>query len=125
MQSAGHPQSCAAKYTRSDAALAHGRGGARSEEGAVAKGRKPVKLPDLRRKLPAPPVAPPVAPRELPGVPPGLRWASGEAAVKDDPAGLDSGDADGWPRLRKPAAGAHAAGTSRFFCIGECIESCE
>ena len=108
-------------HAKRNDALAHGRGGARSEEGAVAKGRKPVKLPDLRRKLPAPPVAP----CELPGVPPGLRWASGEAAVQGDPVGLDSGDADGWPRLRKPAAGAHAAGTLRFFCIGECIESCE
>ena len=98
-----------------------------------------MKLPDLRRKLPAPPVAP----RGLPGIPPGLRWVSGEAAVvkgdaprpllaplgeaeaaAGEPAGLGSGDADWW-RLRKPAAGAHAAGTSRFLCIGECIESCE
>ena len=71
--------------------LAHGRGGARSEEGAEAKGKKPSKLRARRRKLPAPPVAP----RELPGVPPGLRLASDEAAAAGEPAGPSSDDTGG------------------------------
>ena len=101
--------------------LAHGRGGARGEEAAVAKGKKPSKLRARRRKLPGTPEpTPPVAPRELTGVPPGLRLPSGEAAVNPpaagEPAGSASGDGGGCSRLRKPAAGAHAAGSSRFFC---------
>ena len=73
--------------------LAHGRGGARGEEGAawLSKGKKPSQLRARRRKLPTPPVAP----RELPGVPPGLRLPSGEAAAAGEPAGSGSGDTGG------------------------------
>ena len=80
----------------------------------MAKGKKPSKLRARRRKL----LTPPVAPRELPGMPPGLRLPSGEAAAAaaGEPAGSGSGDTGGGSRLRKPAAGAHAAGSSRFFC---------